>query len=146
MLDSLGDLRSIRWSFWRLRISDFSLLRVDLLIRPISRHITITSREATRLLPSCISAPDGPANAVAVSTSTKPRNRGRLARRSSPSRIGSWPSARARPTALGRKGSRMGEAERTCSLGHRAFLNPRRPQVAPVHTQRALRGGAMKGV
>src|ERR1700730_4412098 len=57
MLDSLGDLRSIRWSFWRRRISDFSLLRVDLLIRPISRHITITSREATRLLPSCILGP-----------------------------------------------------------------------------------------
>jgi len=31
MLDSLGDLRSIRWPFWRRRISVFSLLRVDLL-------------------------------------------------------------------------------------------------------------------
>ena len=29
----------------------------------------------------------------------------------------------------------MGEAERTCSLGHRTFLKPRRPQVARVHTQ-----------
>jgi hypothetical protein len=33
----------------------------------------------------------------------------------------------------------MGEAERTCSLGHRTFLKPRRPQVARVHTQGSAR-------